>query len=152
MKIKTKTLIAFTLLFCLLSISGCVCCKIPVPPLATPTPGPENVDWDNIEFLPDTDTVTKNIQDSASLLNDAESSLRSGDTHAFAGYLAGSSQDEFKNYGINNSTMIKLADGLMNAKMIEERGNMIIYEMEIDGETISFFTIRGEAGWKIGGI
>lgn len=97
--------------------------------------------------------MNSSSRESREILDKASQAIESRDT---ASFIETMSNDTLK--GVNGKPDLstpqaaKIAEGLKEAKVVDQRTDLVVYEMTIDGIAYSFFTVKEDGAWKISGL
>jgi HEAT repeat protein len=97
--------------------------------------------------------MNSSIKESQQVLEKAANAIESGDK---ARFMETMSNDTLRKVSgdpdLSMPQAAKIVEGLRGAKAVDQRVNMVVYEMTIDASTYSFFTVKEDGAWKISGL
>ncbi|VVB69385.1 Concanavalin A-like lectin/glucanases superfamily protein [uncultured archaeon] len=95
------------------------------------------------------------MEESNAVLNRAANAIESQDKKGFVDTISNETLNKVSgDPDLSTPEAAKMAKGLREAKVVEQRDDMIVYEMTIDGTAYSFYTVKDKEGgqWKISGL
>ncbi|MCD1294382.1 hypothetical protein CUJ83_05135 [Methanocella sp. CWC-04] len=140
-----RKIIILVSIFIALAISGCIDDPPGISPTNTPVAGDNGLQGVVID--------PEELMKSDIVLSYAATGLEIGDKGMFLSSLSGSFRQQVgSDIDIESFGAMKLAECIRDARMVIQTEDLIMYEMAIDGETYSFYTIKEDGEWKIGGL
>ncbi len=112
---------------------------------STPLVAPVNP-YSNV--APSADSLTQ----SQTLVTSASTALTSGDKEGFVKLLSSDLQKAIGSAEMDSTEAKKLATAIASATVLKRTENMIVYETTIDGEKITFYTVKEGGVWVIEGL
>ncbi|OPY26030.1 MAG: hypothetical protein A4E28_02744 [Methanocella sp. PtaU1.Bin125] len=148
-----KHAVLIVLLALIMAASGCcACCDF------TPTPAPGNGDKVPAGYTygqyyqNDPGPSSEDVRQSEATLRRAAEALDAVDKAGFLECLTAEAQQEYASAEMSADGAKALAAALRNAEIVKQYSDEIVYETEIDGESLYFSTTKEGGEWKIDNI
>ncbi|VVB64792.1 Photosystem I assembly protein Ycf3 [uncultured archaeon] len=105
------------------------------------------------DITTETNINNSSIEESKTVLDNAAKAIESQDEKGFMDSLSNETLSNISgNPDLSTPEAAKIAEGLREAKIVEQRIDKIAYETTIDGIAYSFNTVKENGTWKISGL
>ncbi len=92
-------------------------------------------------------------EEASKVVGRAAEAMSAGDEAAFLEAVDNSLTAQIgEDLDLSSARAAELAQALSDAEVVEVRADIVFYEMTVDSETYSFYVLREDGEWKLGGL